>query len=355
MKMAFLFGMIAAFVLVGGCGGGSGGDDAGGGGGGGGGGDGTTIASGSQAMFSVIRSSSSDTMNIGGTSITLSEGTSYIYRYVFDQLLDRLDSTLNMTNNYSCDNAGTQEPITVSTSLFNAELCPDIDDSMVTIDLERFDPSTKTQIGSACTFVQSGTQRNFAIVGDEIFYRKSSNGALVKRTLSTCSAETELLDLNDPGNTYRHYFYGIGSSLLSIYAAVDEPYVINHLDTSTGAILETYPALAYDLVGTWNGFFEGDDALYWWLDAGAVLQVYRYVPGGQADVALSVSSDAAINNNSVAIDASGGKIFFAYKDGTSASTFDLVIAPAATGTAETQLADLDSTFFKTYMQYYVFP
>lgn len=356
MKKTLLWGVIAALAIVGACGGGSGG-----GGGNGDDGDdgddgngGTTIPSGSLAVFSVMSESSSDTMNIDGNSIEISAGTSYIYRYVVDVVLDRLDDTLNMFNNYSCDNAGSQRPITSLTALYNAEFCPDYDDEMVGIDLEQYNPSTKAQVGSTCAFNQSGTSRNFAIVGDELFYRKPG-GTFVKRTLSTCSGETELMAWQAVGNTNRDYFFGIGSTLISILQdTTNEEFVVRTRNTSTGAITAEILTIDYDLVGSEDilCFFEGDDALYWWDDAGAVTQIYRYPLTGQAAVAFSVSApDPSVN--SVAIDASGGKIFLGLK--TTDDAFDITVANATTGAVEAQTTGIDSSFFRPSMQFYAYP
>ncbi|MDO8643485.1 MAG: hypothetical protein Q7S00_00780 [bacterium] len=97
--------------------------------------DDTTITSGSIGFFSSKSSESSDSMTVsnsdGSSTVTITEGSSYVYRYVpADAVLDQLSDTYAAYNNFSCQvfsgQSGTsanQFPYTVDQNLYQ-EMTP---------------------------------------------------------------------------------------------------------------------------------------------------------------------------------------------------------------------------------------
>lgn len=329
MKKIFVL-FIGLALMISACGGSSSSDDSGGGGGGGGGGGtGTTaetVTSGNAGYFVSISSSDSDTMTVGGETITIESGSSYIYRYVPAQtLLERFDDAYNAFNNYSCDNVGDQYPYTYEQNLYNIEICPDLGDGTSNIDVEAVNIQTGEISGTTCNFTLNGTSRtgiDLAIVGSSIFYQNSDN-ALAMRT-TACSTETVLLASGADGNTGFTRYYAINDDLISVLddTAANDEYVINNRSTSTGATEEPLGYLvknAVECAGAGDdvcsfAFFGGDSALYWYYyrsDTGA-FKVFRWpLTGDFTEIYSTTLSDDI--SGAIAIDDSGGKVVIGYK------------------------------------------
>jgi len=320
-----------------------------------------SVVSGYQGFFLPQSSSSSDVLNIGGQSISLESGGGYIYRYVPEiPALERLDNTFNATNNYSCDNAGTQKPYTTAQLLFNIEVCPDIDDGYSIIDVEQVDASTGALMGNGCNLLLSGSSQvsiEFSVIAGTMYYSDSDGNLITSPT--DCDPATTLLAAGDSNNTGR--FYGIDGNLVSVKDDVfsNSEYIIRLHDLSSGVISSTLTTISVSDRDDEYRFFEGDDALYWYVynRDSHVLMIYRYdLSGTPALIFNTALSDSMIG---CAVDASAGKVLISYKfvatrtDNQLATSWTVVSQLYDVNSATLATLDLGSNFDST-MQYMVY-
>jgi hypothetical protein len=276
----------------------------------------TTPSAGETGLFISVSSGSADTITAGGSSLTIESGTSYIYRLLLTATnAARLDTTLDLYNNFSCDSAGDQRPYTSGQKLYNVEVCPDIDDGQSTLDVERVNPSTGAIITTCSNIASAGTSpysAYMAVTSDTLYYRNSS-GALVTRDMSasTCGDEVVLLSASEDDNGGAIYI--VNGTLVTVLSPLTTTHTIRTHATSTGAITATLETITAATSNDAYTFYEGDDALYWmhYNSSTYVLGVYRYPLTGTPELIHSTTlSDAKIAS---AVDASGGKVLIMYK------------------------------------------
>lgn len=325
--------------------------------------DATAVSAGDTGIFVSISSSSSDTMSIGGQSVTIESGSSYIYRYVPDiPSADRLDNTYDLFNNYSCDSAGDQRPQTIGQKLLNIEVCPNYDYYESTIDVEDVDPLTGSILSSSsCSFDVAGTSPysiDVTLIGDTLYYI-NTDGDLTTRDLSTCGSETVLSNADAEGELGSSDLFAIDGQLVSVlHDLTNTLYTIKLRSATTGAITESLYTLDYYDNESIN-FYEGDDALY--------ISIYNSVTysysierapivGSSEEIYSASFPDALIGES---IDASGGKVLIVYKhvltrnDQNYATSWQTEgrIYNVSTGTEEEITLD---DFFDTLMQIMVY-
>lgn len=317
-------------------------------------------------LFASFSSSSSDTINAGGQAITIEEGTSYIYRYLPDSAAaDRFDNTLDAYNSFSCDSAGDQRSYTSEQSLYNLEVCPDIEDGESIVDIEKINASTGAIADAGCSLTIAGTSPlsiALTIINDTLYYRNSS-GQFVTQALSGCSSANEsiLLASGETENTGATDFYGINGSLVSVLDdTTNDQYVIKSRSSTTGAITATLHSFDYDAASDVDyRFYEGDDALYWYIYNRTTqsFRVFRYPLSGTPQEIYS----ATLGDNMIdtAIDASGGNVLIAYEYVAARNSSDVATAWTVVGVLYNAGAGTSSTltltdYMETYMQLLTF-
>jgi len=368
----FLAAFCALALVCIGCGGGgsSAGDSGDGGESGDGGGSGATdggtvtaASSGDIGIFVSLGESDASSITAGGSTITISEGTAYIYRILLNiPSLDQLDNTLDMTNNYSCDSAADQKPYTVGQQLYNIEVCPDIDNYDSTLSVEEINPSTGVVVNSSCSIEASGSSPyslRFTAI-DDTFYYIDDGGNLVSQS-SACGGETTLLSSGDDDNDFTD-LVGINGQLIGVVkdTATTQYHIESH-SLTTGAISERLTSFTYvddDDVG--YNFWEGDDALYISAYDSDFLDfvVWRYPLSGDLTLILNVDlTDSLIGQ---AVDASGGQVMMVYKHVATRNDSDYATSWTTVGTiytvaseASTTVTDIDE-YFDALMQILVF-
>lgn len=321
----------------------------------------TTVLTDYQGVFLPRSSSSNDVMNIGGQTITLESGSGYLYRYVPEiPALERLDNTYNATNNYSCDSAGAQKPYTTKQALFNIEVCPDIGDGYSIIDVEQIDATTGEMIGNTCNLYLSGTSQvsiDFSVIVDNMYYVDSSGNLITRST--ACGSTTTLLSASDSNNAGR--FYGINGNLISVENDVfyNNEYIIRLHDLSSGVISSSLTTISVNDSDDEYRFFEGDDALYWYVynRNSKTLAIYRYdLSGTPTQILSTMLSDSMIG---CAVDASASGVLLVYKYVATRNASDY----ATSWTTVSQIYDVNSSTtstldlgsnFNSTMQYMVY-
>ncbi len=367
----FLVMIVTLALLVIGCGGGSSsggagtGDDGDSGGSSGATDGGTVTAASSEDVGIFVSLSESDSASItaGGSTITLSEGTAYIYRILLNvPSLDQLDNTLDMTNNYSCDGAANQKPYTTGQHLYNIEVCPDVDNYDSSLSVEEINPSTGAVVLSSCSINASGSSPyslRFTAISDTFYYIEDG-GDLVSQT-SACGGESILLESGDDDNDFTDLL-GINGQLIGVVKdTTNTQYHIESHSLTTGATTSRLTSFAYvDDTDVSYSFWEGDDALYISAYDGDFLDyvVWRYPLSGSLEVILNVDlTDSLIGQ---AVDASGGQVMMVYKYVATRNDSDYATSWTTTGTIYNVASEESTTvsgigeYFDSLMQILVF-
>ena len=205
-------------------------------------------------------------------------------------------------------------PITSTGRLFVVRASTDTYEKSI----EERNPRTNAVV-QRCKIVTNDSDRDFALIGNRVFFHTRIRTDLAGRYLSggdlvyselPCGGEPRLvLPAADPRVGNKLFAAG-GQLYTSKYNT--SSLELWRLDPDTGKVLGT-ESLRPDVI-VLTELFEGDDGLYFAVQGEHKLAIVRLPPDGRNATAIVASVDTAGPVASVAIDASGGDVYFAYRD-----------------------------------------